>query len=100
MTEDFPWGEIIKLHKIDGLPVIVEYKVGPDFHDSGAIQFNATYKNGTSWSFDTLDEAILGALCEKHKGENTLWHAIRVLTLEGELACHFKPGSEDHESEF
>ena len=28
MTEDFPWGEVVKLHKIDGLPAIVEYKVG------------------------------------------------------------------------
>lgn len=39
MTEDFPWGEIVKLHKIDGLPAIVEYKVGVGaaFDNPGAI---------------------------------------------------------------
>lgn len=79
MTEDFPWGEIVKLHKIDGLPAIVEYKVGADFDNSGAIQFNVNYKDGSSRGYDTLDDAILGALCEKHKGENALWHTIAVL---------------------
>ena len=95
MTEDFPWGEVIKLHKIDGLPVIAEYKVGADFYNSGAIQFNVTCKGGISCSYDTLDEAILGALCEKHKGGSALWHAIEVLATEGELEGYFKHGSED-----
>ena len=99
MTEDFPWGEIVKFHKIDGLPVIAEYKVGADFYNSGAIQFNVTCKGGISCSYDTLDEAILGALCEKHKGGSALWHAIEVLFEHSELDHHHKLGSEDHESE-
>ena len=49
MTEDFPWGEVVKLHKIDGLPAIVEYKVGAAFDNLGTIQFNITYEDGRSW---------------------------------------------------
>ena len=99
MTEKFPWGEVVKLHKIDGLPTVVEYKVGAAFDNPGAIQFNVSYKDGSSWGYATLDEAILGALCEKHKGGSALWHAIEVLFEHSELDHHHKLGSEDHESE-
>ena len=95
MTEKFPWGEVVKLHKIDGLPTVVEYKVGAAFDNPGAIQFNVSYKDGSSWYYATLDEAILGALCEKHRDKNALWHAIEVLATEGELEGYFKPGSEE-----
>ena len=91
MTKDFPWGEIVKLHKIDGLPTVVEYKVGAAFDNPGDIQFNVSYKDGSSWGYDTLDEAILGALCEKNKGENALWHAVDALRKHSELNCYCKP---------
>lgn len=95
MTGDFPWGEIIKLHKIDGLPAIAEYKVGAAFDNPGTTQFSVNYKDGSSWGYDTLDEAILGALCEKHIGENALWHTIDVLLEHSELQRHFRLGSEE-----
>lgn len=76
MTEDFPWGEIVKLHKIDGLPAIVEYKVGPEFENAGKIEFHVT---GLNCSFDSLDEALLGALCGKHGSEEALPYAIKLV---------------------
>ena len=95
MTEDFPWGEVIKLHKIDGLPVIVEYRVGAAFHNPGSTEFNITYEDGSSWSYDSLDEAILDALYKKNQDKNALWHTIGVLCEHSELERHFKHGSED-----
>ena len=52
-------GEVVKLHKIDGLPAIVEYKVGPEFENAGKVEFHVA---GLNCSYDSLDEALLG-LC-------------------------------------
>lgn len=76
MTEDFPWGEVVKLHNIEGLPAIVEYKVGPEFENGGRVEFHVTDLN---CSFDSLDEALLGALCYKHGSEEALPYVIKLV---------------------
>lgn len=76
MTTDFPWGEVVKLHKIDGLPVIVEYKVGPEFENAGKVEFHVA---GLNCSYDSLDEALLGALCSKHGSEEALPYVVKLV---------------------
>ena len=59
--KDFPWGKVLKTHKIEGLPDIIEYEVSPDYADSGNIEFHVC-----GCSADTLDEAIVLALSDKY----------------------------------
>ena len=57
---DFPWGEITKTHVI-GEHTIIEYVVDPAFEDAGQVNYSIG-----NHSFDTLDQALVGSLCEKY----------------------------------
>ena len=59
--QHFPWGTVLKTHKIEGLPDIIEYEVAQDFDAAGGIEFHVC-----GCSADTLDEAIVLALSDKY----------------------------------
>lgn len=77
----FPWGTITKVHKIDGLPDITEYVVGPQWEDKGKTNFQVE-ANGVSMSFDKLDYAIMGAMCDKYDTVETADYIWRLLKVE------------------
>ena len=60
----FAWGEIIKVHSV-GEYQIVEYirREGKSFHPY--INYN-----DTSMSYESLDQALTGVVCEKIEGGN------------------------------
>jgi hypothetical protein len=71
---DFPFGTIVNSHRISSFEII-EYIVGENWIDAGKIQF--TYHNCT---YDTLDEAILGAICDKYSdGDSNLFSYVTRL---------------------
>jgi hypothetical protein len=68
MSNKTPFGDVIKTHTI-GDYIILEHLFGPEqrVESEGQTGF---YVQGTlplqGVSFDTLDQALLGALCMKH----------------------------------
>ena len=71
---DFPWGPVVQLHEI-GEYQIIEYhpeifinSCGTGKHEQDKTQFHV---QGENHSFDSLDEALIGAICLKYDGINT-----------------------------
>lgn len=72
----FPWGTVIKVHTI-GTHEITEYEEGPEWGNPGTIEFSI---NGES--FESLDMAILGAICRKAGEPDALPYIARILKME------------------
>lgn len=79
-TEDFPWGTIVKVHKI-GPYSITEYVSGDAFPDAGQ-----TFYQGPNGSFPTLEWAMLDVVCNSadHKDYHLTGYAGRLIGLKAE----------------
>lgn len=76
MTTDntFPWGQITKIHEIGDIR-ITEYVVGEDWEARGKTEFDVN-----EHSYDTLDQALLGALCNKYDTDSRLFsYVVKLL---------------------
>lgn len=76
LPADWPWGPVVEQHRV-GTFVIVEYEDVP----SGTEGKRAFYVSECG-HFDTLDEALLGALCAKHGSVNDTEYVMRILQKE------------------
>lgn len=76
--EKFPFGKVISVHRISTFEII-EYKPDPVYGtEQNTVEFSV---NGCS--YDTLDQALLGALCEKYNKDDSLFrYAARLLSME------------------
>ena len=64
ITESFVWGPIIKVH------TIAEYQI-IEYEQDGITLFHPYINyNDTSTSYEALDRALTGAICEKFEGGN------------------------------
>lgn len=72
---DYPFGKIVNTYHISTFEII-EYIVGDGWVDAGKTQF--THNNCT---YDTLDEAILGSICEKYSDSdsNLFSYVVRLI---------------------
>jgi hypothetical protein len=73
MKARFPWGEVIKTHQI-GEFTITEYKVNPVFKTEQEVEFSTG-----SASYDTLDQAIIGAICAKYDQPEAEYYIWKML---------------------
>lgn len=80
--KDFPWGQITKIHKIQGLPDIIEYVVGPDFEDAGQTNYQIEDKTYGSISFTDFHQALMASLCSKYDSADTAPYVWRLLKQE------------------
>ena len=77
----FPWGKVIKVHQVGDLAPITEYIVGPGWEDSGKTNFSiCTASLGTQY-YDTFDDALIGALCDKYAGPDTAYYVCLLLEM-------------------
>lgn len=77
--KNFPWGEVKKIHKIEGLPDIIEYVVAPDFYEAGQINYHI---EGADVSFDSFHQALMGSLCGKYDTMESAPYVWRLLKQE------------------
>lgn len=77
--KNFPWGEVKKIHKIEGLPDIIEYVVSKLFCDAGEINYHI---EGADVSFDSFDQALVGSLCGKYDSIEAAPYVWRLLKQE------------------
>ena len=77
--KNFPWGEVKKIHKIEGLPDIIEYVVAPDFYEAGETGYHI---EGADVSFDSFDQALVGSLCGKYDTMECAPYVWRLLKQE------------------
>ena len=74
MQKDFPWGEVIKVHSI-GEYTITEFKPDSVFNSANETEFSTGHAY-----YDTLDEAIIGAICSKYEepaAEYWIWKMLK-----------------------
>lgn len=73
----FPFGTIKQIHKISGFEII-EYHVGSEWENFGAIEFSY---NGVS--YDTLDQALLGAICHRYAPDDSdlFYYAAKLIGI-------------------
>lgn len=76
IKQDFPWGQVVKIHNIG------EYQIIEYINSGGEFSFH-TYINyeSTSRSYETLEKAITGVIVYKYDGANSqvnyfLWKVI------------------------
>lgn len=72
-NKDFPFGKIVNTHHISTFEII-EYIVGDGWVDAGKTQFS-----NNNCTYDTLDEAIMGAICQKYSGDFALFSYVTRL---------------------
>ena len=77
--KNFPWGEVKKIHKIEGLPDIIEYVVAPAFCDAGEINYHI---EGASVSFESFHQALVANLCSKYDSIGSAQYVWRLLKIE------------------
>ena len=77
--KNFPWGEVKKIHKIEGLPDIIEYVVAPDFYETGEINYHI---EGADVSFDSFHQALMASLCGKYDSMEAAPYVWRLLKQE------------------
>ena len=77
--KNFPWGEVKKIHKIEGLPDIIEYVVAPAFCEAGLINYHI---EGADVSFESFDQALVGSLCGKYDSIESAPYVWRLLKQE------------------
>ena len=77
--KNFPWGEVKKIHKIEGLPDIIEYVVAPDFYEAGETGYHI---EGADVSFESLHQAIVASLCDKYDTMECAPYVWRLLKQE------------------
>lgn len=73
MQTRFPWGKVIKVHQI-GEYKITEYTVNQVFDKEEPIE----YSNGYA-SYDSLDKALIGAICKKYDQEEAELYIWKML---------------------
>ena len=76
--KNFPWGEVKKIHKIEGLPDIIEYVVAPDFYEAGETGYHI---EGADVSFESLHQALMASLCGKYDSIEAapyVWRLLRI----------------------
>jgi hypothetical protein len=70
----FPWGKVVKVHEV-GEYQIIEYhgQIMKNGTGTGKYEPEKTtfHVYGESHSYDSLDKALIGAICLKHDGCNT-----------------------------
>lgn len=76
LPADWPWGPVVEQHRI-GSFLIVEYEDVP----SGMKGQMSFYVENVG-HFDSLDEALLGAVCAKHGDASDLEYVMRILQKE------------------
>ena len=77
--KNFPWGEVKKIHKIEGLPDIIEYVVAPAFCEAGQINYHI---EGADVSFDSFHQALMASLCGKYDSMESAPYVWRLLKQE------------------
>ena len=77
--KNFPWGEVKKIHKIEGLPDIIEYVVAPDFYDAGQTGYHI---EGADVSFESFHQALVASLCDKYDSIEAAPYVWRLLKQE------------------
>ena len=77
--KNFPWGEVKKIHKIEGLPDIIEYVVAPAFCEAGQINYHI---EGADVSFESLHQALMASLCGKYDTMESAPYVWRLLKQE------------------
>lgn len=77
--KNFPWGEVKKIHKIEGLPDIIEYVVAPAFCDAGQTEYHI---EGANVSFETFHQALIASLCGKYDSIEAAPYVWRLLKQE------------------
>ena len=77
--KNFPWGEVKKIHKIEGLPDIIEYVVAPAFCEAGQINYHI---EGADVSFDSFHQALMASLCGKYDTMESAPYVWRLLKQE------------------
>lgn len=83
VSDKVSWGTVVKVHTI-GTHEITEYVVGGGFKDAGKTEFGVARNGVNDWlSADTLDEAILLALCLKYGDEGDQPYVMRLLGMKG-----------------
>lgn len=75
MSTSSPWGKVTATHKI-GTHTITEYVVGPEWDNAGNIEFMTS-----GGLFDSLDVALLAAICEKAGDADALLYVTRLLGM-------------------
>lgn len=76
----FPWGTVVKVHKLPGLCPITEYIVGPQWDDAGERHFQIVDDDSAPCSYPSLDEALVAAICSKYDSHETapfVWRLLR-----------------------
>ena len=67
----FTWGELIKIHTIGEYDIIEYFDKDEDGKTTITIQFHLyVFNEDTCRSYDSLDEALLGAIAYKYEGSN------------------------------
>lgn len=74
--KNFPWGEVKKIHKIEGLPDIIEYVVAPAFCEAGRICYHI---EGANASFNSFHQALVGSLCGAYDSIESAPYVWRLL---------------------
>ena len=77
--KNFPWGEVKKIHKIEGLPDIIEYVVAPAFCDAGQTEYHI---EGANVSFETFHQALIASMCGKFDSIEAAPYVWRLLKQE------------------
>lgn len=83
----FTWGPVVKLHEI-GEYQIIEYheQIFKNSCGTGKYEKEKTtfHVHGRSHSFESLDMALIGAICLKHDGSNTRapWYISKMLCID------------------
>lgn len=77
--KNFPWGEAKKIHKIEGLPDIIEYVVAPAFCDAGQTEYHI---EGANVSFETFHQALVANLCGAYDSIEAAPYVWRLLKQE------------------
>ena len=77
--KNFPWGEVKKIHKIEGLPDIIEYVVAPDFYNAGQTEYHI---EGADISFGSFHQALVASLCGEYDSIESAPYVWRLLKQE------------------
>lgn len=76
LPANWPWGPVVEQHRV-GSFVIVECMDVPS-----GVEDRHAFCVDKCGHFDTLDEALLGALCAKHGDVDDLQYVMRILKKE------------------
>ena len=94
MSSEFPWGEIIREHHISGFTIIEHHpwkeRGNEILGGKPNMKRRAFHVEEQSRGFDTLDKALIGAICYRYGGCNERLSGYIFKALDGMRPGHKK----------